>query len=103
MASGEILFNESPVPHMSCRHVTLPRDLAAVVPKDRLMSEAEWRKLGVQQSRGWVHYMLHRPGEHLNFIFIFACYGPFLCYSSHAQSPTFCCSGGQKPLLPNLH
>ena len=27
------------------------------------MSEAEWRKLGVQQSRGWVHYMVHKPGE----------------------------------------
>ena len=21
----------------------------------------EWRALGVQQSRGWVHYELHRP------------------------------------------
>ena len=40
----------------------LPKDVAALVPKERLMSEAEWRKLGVQQSRGWVHYMMHRPG-----------------------------------------
>ena len=26
------------------------------------MSEAEWRGIGVQQSRGWIHYMCHRPG-----------------------------------------
>ena len=25
------------------------------------MSESEWRALGVQQSQGWVHYMIHRP------------------------------------------
>jgi cyclin-dependent kinase regulatory subunit CKS1 len=23
------------------------------------MSEAEWRKFGVKQSPGWVHYMIH--------------------------------------------
>ena len=45
-----------------CRHVILPRDVAALVPKERLMAESEWRKLGVQQSRGWVHYMTHKPG-----------------------------------------
>ena len=38
------------------RHVILPKELACKVPKDRLMSEAEWRALGVQQSLGWVHY-----------------------------------------------
>lgn len=26
------------------------------------MSETEWRNLGVQQSPGWVHYMMHVPG-----------------------------------------
>jgi cyclin-dependent kinase regulatory subunit CKS1 len=25
----------------------------------------EWRALGVQQSRGWVHYELHRPEPHI--------------------------------------
>lgn len=50
---------------LQCRHVILPKDVAANVPPDRLMSEAEWRKLGVQQSRGWVHYMVHKPGMHL--------------------------------------
>jgi len=51
---------------LQCRHVILPKDVAANVPPDRLMSEAEWRKLGVQQSRGWVHYMVHKPGTHVH-------------------------------------
>ena len=63
------------------RHVMLPKDLAKLVPKTHLMSEAEWRNLGVQQSlgritgsrellndlliAGWVHYMLHEPEPHI--------------------------------------
>jgi cyclin-dependent kinase regulatory subunit CKS1 len=27
--------------------------------------QAEWRALGVQQSRGWVHYAVHRPEPHI--------------------------------------
>ncbi|KAA0719699.1 Cyclin-dependent kinases regulatory subunit 2 [Triplophysa tibetana] len=45
------------------RHVVLPRELAKQVPKSHLMSEDEWRRLGVQQSLGWVHYMIHEPGD----------------------------------------
>lgn len=48
--------------HASCRHVMLPKDIAKRVPKTHLMSETEWRNLGVQQSQGWVHYMIHQPG-----------------------------------------
>jgi hypothetical protein len=44
------------------RHVILPKSIAKLVPEDRLMTETEWRNIGVQQSRGWVHYMIHRPG-----------------------------------------
>lgn len=40
----------------------LPKDIAKLVPKTHLMSESEWRNLGVQQSQGWVHYMIHEPG-----------------------------------------
>ena len=47
------------------RHVMLPKDLAKLVPKTHLMSEAEWRNLGVQQSLGWIHYMLHEPEPHI--------------------------------------
>ncbi|KAJ8029685.1 Cyclin-dependent kinases regulatory subunit 2 [Holothuria leucospilota] len=47
------------------RHVQLPKELSKKVPKSHLMSEAEWRNLGVQQSIGWVHYMVHEPEPHI--------------------------------------
>lgn len=25
----------------------------------------EWRAIGVQQSRGWVHYAIHKPEPHI--------------------------------------
>ena len=48
----------------SYSHVILPRDVSKKVP-NRLMSEDEWRALGVQQSQGWIHYMLHTPEPHI--------------------------------------
>ena len=48
-----------------CRHVILPKEISRMVPKGRLMTEAEWRGLGVQQSRGWMHYMVHDPGTEI--------------------------------------
>ncbi|GBG68240.1 hypothetical protein CBR_g2791 [Chara braunii] len=48
-----------------CRHVVLPPDIAKHLPKNRLLSEQEWRSLGVQQSRGWMHYAIHRPEPHI--------------------------------------
>ncbi|PPS02011.1 hypothetical protein GOBAR_AA18658 [Gossypium barbadense] len=65
------------------RHVVLPPEVAKLLPKSRLLSEAqchlllffqsirdmqfmnEWRAIGVQQSRGWVHYAIHRPEPHI--------------------------------------
>ncbi|KAI8124626.1 Cyclin-dependent kinases regulatory subunit [Lucilia cuprina] len=47
------------------RHVILPPDLTKMVPKSHLMTETEWRNLGVQQSPGWVHYMMHAPEPHV--------------------------------------
>ena len=29
------------------------------------MAESEWRALGVQQSRGWIHYAIHKPEPHI--------------------------------------
>ncbi|GFQ01016.1 cyclin-dependent kinases regulatory subunit 2 [Phtheirospermum japonicum] len=29
------------------------------------MVQNEWRGMGVQQSRGWVHYAIHRPEPHI--------------------------------------
>ncbi len=47
------------------RHVLLPKNIYKTLPKARLLSESEWRALGVQQSRGWVHYEIHRPEPHI--------------------------------------
>lgn len=47
------------------RHVILPPDIAKMVPKNHLMTETEWRNLGVQQSPGWIHYMVHSPEPHV--------------------------------------
>ncbi|KAK4887330.1 hypothetical protein RN001_003601 [Aquatica leii] len=47
------------------RHVILPTALAKLVPRTHLMTETEWRNLGVQQSPNWVHYMLHGPEPHV--------------------------------------
>lgn len=47
------------------RHVVLPKELEKLVPKTHLMSEQEWRSIGVQQSKGWVHYMTHQPEPHI--------------------------------------
>ena len=46
------------------RHVVLPKEIAKLVPKTRLMSEEEWRSIGVQMSTGWIHYMIHKPGNY---------------------------------------
>lgn len=40
------------------RHVSLPKPIAKHVPNE-LMTEEEWRSLGVKQSQGWEHYMIH--------------------------------------------
>lgn len=47
------------------RHVMLPKDIAKNVPKGKLMTDSEWRSLGVQQSQGWIHYMVHTPEPHI--------------------------------------
>jgi len=47
------------------RHVVLPKELSKLVPKTHLMSEDEWRSIGVQQSPGWLHYMMHEPEPHI--------------------------------------
>ncbi|GJQ80796.1 hypothetical protein Trydic_g9387 [Trypoxylus dichotomus] len=47
------------------RHVVLPKDLVKLIPQTHLMSEKEWRNIGVQQSKGWVHYMTHPPEPHI--------------------------------------
>eukprot|EP00842_Homolaphlyctis_polyrhiza_P001017 jgi/Hompol1/1916/HPOL_002795-RA len=41
------------------RHVSVPK------PIGRLLEEWEWRGLGIKQSPGWVHYMIHNPEPHI--------------------------------------
>lgn len=43
--------------------MVLPKEMAKSIPKTHLLSEDEWRGIGVQQSKGWVHYMIHEPGK----------------------------------------
>ncbi|THH19464.1 hypothetical protein EW146_g1692 [Bondarzewia mesenterica] len=57
------------------RHVILPKPLFKLIPKNyfnqddsgtlRLLSEAEWRGIGITQSLGWVHYEVHAPEPHV--------------------------------------
>ncbi|KAJ1677585.1 hypothetical protein EV182_005863, partial [Spiromyces aspiralis] len=52
--------------HFEYRHVLLPTGLRKYLPQPmRLMSEDEWRRLGVRQSYGWEHYMVHAPEPHV--------------------------------------
>ena len=58
------------------RHVILPKPLLKLLPKQyysdddsgtlRLLSEPEWRGIGITQSLGWVHYEVH--GETLSSV-----------------------------------
>ncbi|XP_071958134.1 cyclin-dependent kinases regulatory subunit-like [Antedon mediterranea] len=47
------------------RHVILPPELVKILPKNHLMTETEWRNIGVQQSPGWIHYLIHSPEPHI--------------------------------------
>jgi hypothetical protein len=72
------------------RHVILPKPLFKMIPKSyfnpddpgvlRLLSEAEWRGIGITQSLGWEHYEVHGILSLLNSFFIIFLTVPF--YSS---------------------
>lgn len=50
-------------------HVILPKAIVRVMwniaQGKRLLKDDEWRDLGVQQTRGWEHYDIHRPEPHI--------------------------------------
>lgn len=50
------------------RHVITPSNYRKYIPTGRLLSEAEWRSLGIQMSPGWEHYCIHNPEP---YIFLF--------------------------------
>lgn len=47
------------------RQVILPREWGQNVKEKGTLSEHEWRKLGVSQSKGWEHYGIHPPEPHI--------------------------------------
>lgn len=47
------------------RHVLLPKEIFKKLPAKKLLLESEWRSIGVNQSRGWVHYTFHKPEPHV--------------------------------------
>lgn len=47
------------------RHVILPKEIYKKIQKNKLLEEMEWRGIGVQQSRGWQHYEIHKPEPHI--------------------------------------
>ena len=46
--------------NLSLSHVTLPKELSKQIPSGQLLSEKEWRSLGIQMSMGWEHYATHK-------------------------------------------
>ncbi|VDN56017.1 unnamed protein product [Dracunculus medinensis] len=52
------------------RHVIIAKDLVKDVPKDKLMTEREWRALGIRQSKGWEHYMVHPAERHARSLIV---------------------------------
>lgn len=47
------------------RHIQITPEIAKLVPQNRLMTEDEWRAIGIRQSPGWIHYMVHEPEPHI--------------------------------------
>lgn len=58
------------------RHVILPKPLLKLIPREffqnpqqpdvlRLLTEEEWRGIGITQSLGWEHYEVHAPEPHV--------------------------------------
>lgn len=112
----------SPLGSLARSHVVLPPDIAKLLPKNRLLSEArrprpragphagrappppplgspsllalsrppqaEWRGIGVQQSRGWVHYAVHRPEPHIML---------FRCVRRSKRAARASAGGGRRP------
>ena len=60
------------------RHVILPKPFLQVIPKHlfnpdksgtlRLLTETEWRAIGIRQSTGWEHYEVHGGFYRFSFI-----------------------------------
>jgi cyclin-dependent kinase regulatory subunit CKS1 len=47
------------------RHIICPTHLGKKLKALGLLTESEWRRMGIQQSVGWEHYMVHNPEPHI--------------------------------------
>lgn len=47
------------------KHVILNKELFEKLPKYKLLSEAEWRAIGITQTKGWIHYTFFKPEPHV--------------------------------------
>jgi cyclin-dependent kinase regulatory subunit CKS1 len=51
------------------RHVILPKEILKILidhKKDKQnLREDEWRAIGIQMSKGWIHYGYHDPEPHI--------------------------------------
>ena len=80
------------------RHVVLPPDVAQHLPKGRLLSEPEWRALGVQQSRGRApgnrdpETHLHLRHRGLRFCVHISGVLSFACRTISCALPHNCCA-----------
>ncbi|XP_036899002.1 cyclin-dependent kinases regulatory subunit 1-like [Sturnira hondurensis] len=61
---AQIYYSDKYDEEFEYQHLMLPKVIAKLVPKTHLMSKSEWRNL-IQQSQGWVHYMIHEPQPHI--------------------------------------
>ncbi len=69
--------------------MNIPENLARHLPRDHLLSDAEWRSLGISMSLGWQHYGYH---EYVHFLEIHSMNTNAHCCSSIAQSQLCYCS-----------
>ena len=60
-----MIFGANFLTHLSCFLTPVCSDsLQAIyknIPEDHLLSEFEWRSLGITMSHGWIHYANHDP------------------------------------------
>ena len=60
--------------HYEYRHVILPKELVKSLKRDkndkvRPQKDAEWRSVGIQMSRGWENYAVHRSVKICSVVF----------------------------------
>jgi cyclin-dependent kinase regulatory subunit CKS1 len=51
------------------KHVLLPKEtfekMQENMQENTLLTEEEWRKMGLEMTRGWNHYTIHKPEPHI--------------------------------------